>query len=254
MARISWDREHTIVALNLYYRIPFGSYHINNDEVLNVAALLGRSPSSISMKLGNFASLDNELKERGIAGLVNTSKLDVLIWDEFSKNLENLSFESQAIIAKITNRNIDEFVETEEIDFLEGKEKLALIKQRINQNFFRDNILSSYDGKCCITDLDIPEMLVASHIVPWSIDTKNRLNPKNGLCLNVFHDKAFDKGFISFTDDYELIISPTIQQNISNQMMISFFQKYENKSIRMPNRHKPSIEFIKYHRENIFRN
>ena len=106
--------------------------------------------------------------------------------------------------------------------------------------------------KCWITGLSIPDFLVASHIKPWSKDKENRTNPHNGLCLNSIHDKAFDKGFITVTSDYKILVSNYFD-NYSNEKAVNdFFKKYENHKIILPDRFLPSKEFLEYHQKNIF--
>lgn len=68
--------------------------------------------------------------------------------------------------------------------FPERRTHEAVIRTRVNQSFFRAAVLAAYNVRCCVTGLSIPELLTASHIVPWSADVKNRTNPRNGLCLN----------------------------------------------------------------------
>jgi len=157
------------------------------------------------MKIGNIGRLDPELKKQGVVGLKHGSKLEEEVWEEFNGDWESLAFESEALIAKLSDKSIEEVVEIEDIK--EGVDKEVLVKQRVNQNFFRSTILSSYYFKCCITGLSIPEFLVSSHIVPWSKNKENRLNPRNGLCLNSLHDKAFDRGFLTITPDYVVKLS-----------------------------------------------
>ena len=69
-----------------------------------------------------------------------------------------------------------------------GREREATVRLRVNQSFFRDRILSAYNFRCCVTGLTVQPLLTASHIIPWAEDEKNRLNPRNGLCLNALHD------------------------------------------------------------------
>ena len=193
MAKNNWTKEETIVAFNVYCKVPFKNSSKSNSIVIKYANIIGRSPSALNMKIGNFGRLDPELKRQGISGLVNGSKLEEVVWDEFNGNWEKLAFESEELIAKFQNKKI------EEINlqvFPEGIERKTIIKTRVNQSFFRSTILSSYNSKCCMTGLSIPELLVASHIKPWSKDKENRINPHNGLCLNSIHDKAFDRGFL----------------------------------------------------------
>lgn len=249
----NWTREETIVAFNVYCKIPFKSSSKTNATIIKYANIIGRSPSALNMKVGNFGRLDPELKKRGIVGLGNGSKLDEIIWDEFNGNWEKLAFESELLIAQFQNKTIEETVEFDLENLPEGKEREKLIKVRVNQSFFRSTILSSYNQKCCITGLSIPDFLVASHIVPWKRDQINRLNPHNGLCLNSIHDKAFDRGFITITPDFKIRISECFKDYSTENAVLDFFVKYDNLSINLPDRFLPSQDFLDYHYNNIFR-
>ena len=98
----------------------------------------------------------------------------------------------------------------------------------------------------------MPDLLVASHIIPWAQDKNNRLNPRNGLCLNALHDKAFDKGLITVSNDHKVILSKRIKSILKEDATILFFEKFENSKILMPNRFLPDSEFIDFHRRHIF--
>lgn len=253
MAVDKWTREQTIVALNLYCKIPFNRVSSNHPDIIRIAKIIGRTPNSVKMKIGNFGSFDPELKKRGIVGLGNTSKLDEVIWNEFNRDWNNLAFESELLISRFTNQPIEKVAEINIDDIPLGKEREAIIKQRVNQSFFRSTILSSYNLKCCITGLSIPDFLVASHIIPWSKDEKNRLNPHNGLCLNSIHDKAFDKGFITVTSDYKIKISKYFNDYKKDNAVSDLFLKYENQSIILPDKFSPTKDFLEYHHKNIFK-
>lgn len=86
MAR-KWTKDEEILAFALYCKTPFGKIHSRNDEIIQLANALERTPASVSMKLCNFARFDERLQARGVAGLSNGSHLDEEIWNEFSKNL-----------------------------------------------------------------------------------------------------------------------------------------------------------------------
>lgn len=121
---------------------------------------------------------------------------------------------------------------------------------------FRKIVMATYNNRCCITGIETPELLVASHIVPWSRDESNRLNPTNGLCLNSLHDKAFDCGLITVTpQQYKIILSPELKQKkaLSNAFIETNFFAYENKEIHLPDKFIPSDEFLAYHGKNIFK-
>lgn len=245
-----WTREQTIIALNLYCKIPFSKANSSNPEIISIANLIGRSPNSVKMKIGNFGSFDNTLKARGIVGLSNTSKLDKDIWDEFSSDWDRLAFESEQLIANLQNIDLSKSIK-EELKIPQGKDILSSVKQRVNQQFFRSAVLSSYNMRCCITGIDIPELLIASHIKPWSVDDKNRTNPQNGLCLNSLHDKAFDKGLITVTPDYCIHVSSKIKKAKSVEID-DYFLKYENKQIIAPDKFLPHKDFLQFHNNEVF--
>ena len=249
----NWTREETIVAFNVYCKIPFKNSSKTNPTIIKYANVIGRSPSALNMKVGNFGRLDPELKKQGIVGLGNGSKLDEVVWNEFQGNWDKLAFESELLIAKFQNKKIEETIETENFEFPIGIEREALIKQRVNQSFFRSTILSSYNLKCCITGLSIPVFLVASHIIPWKTDEINRLNPSNGLCLNSIHDKAFDRGFITVTPDYKIKVSKYFDDFKKDIAIPEFFLKYENQSIMLPDKFLPSKAFLDWHYTNLFK-
>jgi putative restriction endonuclease len=248
-----WTKEQTIVALNLYCKIPFNRVSSSHPDIIRIAKIIGRSTNSVKMKIGNFGSFDPELKMRGIVGLGNTSKLDKSVWDEFNNNWDNLAYESELLISKFTNQPIEKVAQIDITDIPIGREREAIIKQRVNQSFFRSTILSSYNMKCCITGLTISDFLVASHIIPWAKDEKTRLNPHNGLCLNTIHDKAFDRGFIAVTTDYKVKVSSYFNDLTKENAVRDLFLKYENQPIILPDRFLPSKEFLEYHYHNIFK-
>ena len=250
-----WTKEQTIVGLNLYCKIPFNRVSSTHPDIIRIAKIIGRTPNSVKMKIGNFGSFDPELKKRGIVGLANASKLDEAVWNEFNNDWNTLGYKSELLISEFSGQPIEKITGINITDIPLGREREAIIKQRVNQSFFRSTILSSYNLKCCITGLSITDFLVASHIVPWN--DKNyihqRLNPHNGLCLNSIHDKAFDKGFITITDDYKIKISKCFSNYNKDISISDLFLKYENQTIILPDKFLPSQEFLKYHYKNIFK-
>jgi putative restriction endonuclease len=247
-----WTRDELLLALNLYCKIPFGKIHKGNPEVITLASLINRTPSSVALKLVNFASLDPVLKQRGIQGASNTSKADKAIWDEFFSNLDTFSFETENIRANLQNQSIFDVHHIEEKELLkEGKSKEALVKIRVNQSFFRSMVLSSYNFTCCITGLADVRLLIASHIKPWSVDEGNRLNPQNGLAINALHDRAFESGLLTITPEFKIKISSILKEK-SSQVNAEYFLKYDGKEINMPSRFLPDVKFLKYHNSERF--
>lgn len=249
-----WTREETIVALALYYQLPFSSVNKFHPEVILHSQIIQRSPSSLGMKIGNLGSLDIKLKKDGIVGLGNSSVLDRTIWNEFSNNLDQLAYESKMIIAKLSGNPIESLEDIFPTEFPLGHEREALIKQRINQKFFRNTVLAAYNSTCCITGIKHPALLVASHIVPWAKNPNERLNPQNGLCLNALHDKAFDKGLISIAPDYTIQVSSQLLKlnSPTDDMLWNSLLNIDGTQIMLPERHKPARHLLEYHFNQIF--
>ncbi|MDJ1471880.1 HNH endonuclease [Xanthocytophaga flava] len=247
----NWTREELIVVFNLYCKIPFSKINEKYKPVIELASLIGRSPGAVSFKLANFASLDPVLKQRNISGLKNGSKGEKEIWKEFHADWERLSYESELQLARYKQEPITQTTSIRIDDLPQGGDRETIIKARVNQQFFRHAVLTSYETKCCITGITQTELLIASHIIPWSIDKGNRTNPCNGICLNALHDKAFDKGLITITPDFEIKISGKLLESSSGTAI--FFQSYKNQKISLPKRFLPDRDFLHYHLTNIYK-
>ena len=256
---VKWTREHLLIALNLYCKLPFGSFDHKNPIVQEVAAKMGRTSSSLAMKLSNFASLDPVQRARGIKGLEGASKQDKLMWAEFQNKLPVLGTESEQLLHDLFTKD-----ETKEVDFLQ-RDKARLVapsgptevettvKARRGQQFFRQTVLNAYDVRCCITGIQVPRLLKASHIKPWGKFPEHRLDPRNGLCLSAIHDAAFDAGLIALDDQLKVILSKRLHNFLPQSTLEHNFLLFDGQPIRMPEKlAEPDPEFIRYHRENIF--
>lgn len=254
MARDNWNREQLIVALNLYWKIPYNKISgSSNATIQEIALMINRSSAALAYKLMNFTSLDPEKQKNGNKGKSAASLLDREIWNEYFGKWEKLAFDSSVILSTFQNKPIETILDFEpELKFAEGREKERMVKTRVNQSDFRQRILASYNEKCCITGISIKSLLVASHIIPWSKNVEERLNPKNGVCLNNFHDKAFDNGLITITTDYRIKLSDIILRKQKEENIKKYFLEYENKPIILPDRFLPSQDFLEYHNQNIF--
>jgi putative restriction endonuclease len=244
----NWTHDELIVAFSLYSEIPFGKIHMGNPKVLELARLLGRTPGSVSMKLSNFARFDPALQARGIVGLKRGAKGEKEIWDEFRKRPEALAFESQLVLAEKLGKRVEDVAQIRTDDLpREGIEREALIRIRVNQSFFRRRILSAYEFRCCVTGLNVRELLVASHIVPWSQDSANRLNTRNGLCLNPLHDRAFDRNLMWVDPDFRIHFSSRLVDWKKERQSLDWLLSFENKSLRLPKNFSPDPNLLARH-------
>ena len=250
-----WSREETILAFELYCRTPYGRINSSNKEINELAVLLGRTTSAVVMKMVNLGSFDPRQRERNVSGLKNASKQDELVFNEFYKDLEKLSYNASNI-----RKEYGQVIPEEELllnDYMlqiPGRYKEQSVKVRIGQSFFRKAVLDAYDNKCCITGISNTKLLIASHIKPWSESDNGieRTNPCNGLCLNALHDRAFDQGLLTIDYNYRIILSSKIKTVDMNIETKDWFLSFAGKQISLPDRFLPAKEIIKYHNENIF--
>lgn len=251
MRRQAWTEKELLVVMNLYCRLPFGQCNSRNRLVKAAAETLGRTAGAVSRKLGNFASLDPRHQARGVGGLPNSSKLDRKIWSEFQKDWSAMAVESDLIFEdRIKNVDSNEALL---IKSPAGQtESEATTKSRRIQNFFRRAVLSSYNFQCALTGLSIPELLIASHIIPWSENENRRADPTNGLCLNALHDKAFDRYLVTFDEEYRLLVSNKLKNNTLSWIEKECFVKMEGCALKLPHRFAPDPNALEQHRSRFF--
>lgn len=253
--REKWSREETILAFDLYCKTSFSKISKTNKDIIALAELLGRTPSSVGLKMANLAHYDPELIARNVKGMSNTSKLDKEIVEEFNGDWEKLSYQAQILRAKYAHTDIQTLnPEAFEDAMPDGMDVQKEMKIRLGQYFFRLSVLNAYGNSCCITGIQCPGLLIASHIKPWSVsDSKTeRTNPRNGLCLNSLHDKAFDKGLITIDKNYRVIFSPHLTDVYMDESTHDWFYKYEKKEIQLPDKFLPGKDFIEYHNDMVF--
>ena len=226
--------------------------------MIRLANLIGRTPSSVNLKIANFGSFDPALRKRKISGMGHASRLDAEVWHEFSSDWESLALEGERLllafrrIRRLGADAVGELPVFKEGVTRLGAEKIRLRKERIGQQFFRGAVLSAYEGRCCVTGIARPELLTASHIKPWSkCDKTEKANPKNGLCLNALHDRAFDRGLLTIDDDYRVRLGGVLAKS-RDSVIAEMFQKYDGNEIRLPEKFTPDGDFLAYHRERIF--
>lgn len=257
-----WSRNELLVALNLYHKLNFGQFHSKQPVIIELSGKLGRSASSVAMKLGNFASLDPALKLRGINGLAGASSLDKEIWKEFHENPDEMIPASEESLRELfsAGNNMDlEVIPKEGIRVRKrppegATEAILAVKQRRGQEYFRDAVLNNFGGCCGVTGLGLRDLLIASHILPWGTHPVERLNVRNGLCLSRLHDAAFDRGLITFDEELRLVMSPLLKSQLSNHALAENFGAYEKSPLNLPtDAIFPDESFLANHRKLIFK-
>jgi len=253
----NWTRTQLLIALNLYCKLPFGKFHKTNPQIVATAEKIGRTPSALAMKLSNFASLDPIFIASGRKGLESASAADREIWDEFLAYPNDIGLASQEAFDAIAaaDARLSELSSNSEIEVVPSyfaETTTATVVVRRKQSFFRKAVLSSYESRCCMSGISHPKLLIASHIVPWSKDEHNRLNPANGLCLSALHDKAFDQGLITVLPDLTIRVSEALQDSESSSDSHALLLALHGKPITPPQKLAPSTDFLDYHNKHIF--
>jgi putative restriction endonuclease len=243
-----WQEDELLLTLHLYCRTPFGKLHQSNPDVIELAKIIGRSTSAVVFKAVNFASLDTSIPQKGMS---NTSKADRKLWDAFMQNSTEIAEKAEALYESKIEIHAPK-KPTSEIKIPTGNtETLRTVKTRRVQAFFRRTVLESYNHRCAISGLSIPELLVASHIIPWSEDESRRADPTNGIALNALYDKAFDRKLISFDENFRLVLSDRIKKQYKDDMVKGYFLEFEGKELEMPYRFLPDSIGLKMHLNKI---
>jgi putative restriction endonuclease len=249
-----WTRDQLLLALRLYLQLPFGKLHRLNPEIISLANRIGRSPNALAMKACNFATLDPALRARGVRGLPNLSNADRDIWAEFASNSEALAAEAEQAASRIDdNASKDRAASGPSQAWADETEIERIIRARRVQSFFRSAVLTSYNHSCAISGLAVPELLNASHIIPWSVSVERRADPTNGLCLNALFDRAFDRGLITISHEMTIQVSPRLLADAITAEIRCSINEIEGRRLRLPLRFTPDPNAMLYHRTHVFK-
>lgn len=256
---IVWNEDETTLALYLYYLIESGQVENRSKAINDLATFLGRSRGSVEMKIGNLQSCD----KKNTKGLPHGSKTDSLIFDRYLLHPDVLDITAKRIIDKnpaeaylipsIVDANPYAITKKDEMVLSDytGSETARIRKERNDQDSFRNRLLANYDQKCCLSGVSTTQLLIASHIVPWSKDKSKRLDPRNGLLFNAYLDRAFDKGIITIDSrNYSVLIS----DKLKDERALDYFNQYRGKEILLPKNDNvwPDKQNLQYHNDVIF--
>ncbi|MCM1221440.1 MAG: HNH endonuclease [Lachnospiraceae bacterium] len=217
---------------------------IRHPWIVKIANVINRNPTAVKMKIGNLGAFDSELKLRGIVGLSKTSHIDEIVWNDYVNNWDKLAYDAEKLLSVNGEGLIENF-----IDLPIGSEKYVIAKRRINQRFFRDAVLSSYNSRCCISGITEPSLLEAAHIISWTENETERTNPQNGLCLNSFFHKAYDNFLLSVTADFKIILSEKLLSSVKDNRTYSYLYSFQNGKITLPNRFIPNKINLEIHHD-----
>lgn len=265
--RRRWSEDELLLAFRLYCRTPFGRLHSQNPEIAELAGRISRTPSAVAMKACNFASLDPEQQARGITALTNVSAADRELWDRFEADPVEVAVEAELAFERIRSADGDASAASDEsstgahdeqrleayLSALGASETETLIRARRVQGFFRRTVLVSYAHTCALSGLAVPELLIASHIIPWKTNERRRADPRNGICLNALYDRAFDRGLIALDESMRVLLSPALREADPVPLHRDALLKLEGRQMRRATRFVADPEAVQWHREHVFR-
>ncbi|MDQ3024065.1 MAG: HNH endonuclease [bacterium] len=256
MAQPNWSEDETQLAFLLYCQMSRSQIDARHPWVIELSKLLGiRSPDSVAMKLHNIASCDPAVIAMGLKGLSHASVRDREVWTKFTPRLSDLLWASEQAIKRVAPQPTDE--QRQQIHQFKTFVGLTEVTQetvvRRAQRFFRDTVLASYEYKCAVSGIEKRQLLCASHIIPWSQDPDRRTDPQNGLSLSALHDRAFDRGLISFDEAGQLLVSQKLKEGRPNAVIQASILELEGKPLDVAKRFAPDPLALAYHRDRIYK-
>ena len=129
-----------------------------------------------------------------------------------------------------------------------GQDRLSVAKTRQGQQIFANRVKSAYGYACAICGIDEPRFLNASHIIGWAEDRANRLNPANGLCLCVLHDRAFEAYYLTLDKQLRICVSRKVSRK---SPLGTLLWAVHGQRIRTAMAHPPGEQFLAVHRQRL---
>ncbi len=124
-------------------------------------------------------------------------------------------------------------------------ERSGLVTSRVGQGAYRKRIIHRWEYQCAVTKFNKIEILIASHIIPWSESTDmERLDVHNGILLSPVYDALFDKHLISFDHKGGIILSDSIEEQSYKKIGVTGKEKIQNLSLY-------NFAYLDRHREKL---
>ena len=130
-------------------------------------------------------------------------------------------------------------------DVFTSENVLTEAMRRKGQGIFSRRVKRNYRGRCALCGITEARFLVAGHIVGWAEDRENRLNPTNGICFCVLHDRAFEAGYFTLDPDLRVRISPRLTEHSALGAQLA---PYAQKRLESPLANPPDEQFLVQHR------
>ena len=139
---------------------------------------------------------------------------------------------------------LDIAIEQEQIriDDVPTADAVVIARRRRGQSRLREHALTNYSSRCAMCDVELVDLLVASHIVRWSDDPEARGRLSNILCLCGMHDALFEMGYLSLSDDLGVLKKSGVASTV-----VRYLQQTTDR-LRAPRTHQPATGYLRLHR------
>lgn len=250
MPRVNWSTDEITLALALYLRTPYNRIHPRNPEIQKLATYLGRTEGAVSKKLANLACFDPEVAQKGKKGFSHGSKLDPQVWNLYVGSDREISLDKLIEDCRLIGQKIDIPIDNavfgivEETIPVSTTEEEQVVKIRRGQAYFRQTVLCRYRYRCVVSGLNLPQMLEAAHILPWSDNETLRLVPQNGLALLPSLHKAYDLNLLGIDADGVVHISDALMDRSEEEPLKDFFKKISGQKIIVPSTVQVNREYL----------
>lgn len=172
----------------------------------------------------------------------------VAIWSAHLPPDYAIDSDASAEVSPLSNEEVSALEESLKTGSYEVADSSATVKTRGSaQRVFADAVKRNYGHRCALTGINTREFLIASHIVPWSVDETIRLDPSNGICLSVLVDRAFEIGCLIIADDFTVTVN--WEKVGEDHKLKEALQKFDGTRLVAPTSHPPKIEYLQRRRE-----
>ena len=228
-----WMKENTDLADSSVEHYKRAVQAISND-MLNIGVI---NKSLVEMSLIEFDIALNNI----------TANPEFKLKNKTGNRMYSTGLARYRYFLLVTGDVAENINEDELIGNVPETEKEVIVKSRIGQGLYRNKLFNKYDGKCIVTGLTHPKLLVASHIKPWSVcNNVERIDENNGLLLSANIDKLFDCGLITFTDVGKMKVSKFVGSDNENILKI-----YNNLEVDL-RATQELLRYLEYHRDVLF--
>ncbi len=218
----------------------------DDEEDVNYAGAKRGADYRQKVRLNDYGEWFSEFKRKMAnfsLGLQKIGQADV-------KKLKEIVRDLDAGIQTTGSHAVDDLADLPNIpdaDFT-GHDRLSVAKTRQGQQIFSDRVKRAYGYACAICGIDEQRFLNASHIIGWAEDRANRLNPANGLCLCVLHDRAFEAYYLTLDKQLRICVSRKVSRK---SPLGTLLWAVHGQRIRTAMAHPPGEQFLAVHRQRL---